>query len=466
MYRAFTLGLVAFFILLLPPISETYSSSGAEIVAPNYKTKVKVKLLPTASFSTKISGEYAVINLDNNETIYLETSNTISFTQKDLKIEATVNKELITSTKGFDIVEFALNENNYVEISSISRSAGNVPVPYRGSFIIEPGNDGNPVLYNTLDMENYLRAVVPSEMPAYWASQNPKALEALKAQAVAARSYAYNELYIKNKPFILTTTSSQVYNGKSAEHALTDQAVTETAGIYAVYNNKPIEAFFHSSSGGFTENSEDVWTNPVPYIRGVADSYDKHPDNNYYGWTVNALQENISKSLNLSDKEMLLSLKPTIQTAGGSIKLMSATIYNKDTNTKSEKPLTVASPDRYRSFFGIVLKSLKFKVTNDSNAKIMMPDGSQQSADHLIGYKIQKSDGTVEPIEQQNITVKLKSNSIYLPAIATQFSFSGNGWGHGLGMSQWGARSMAEQGFTFDQILKYYYTGIEVKKLE
>ena len=95
----------------------------------------------------------------------------------------------------------------------------------------------------------------------------------------------------------------------------------------------------------------------------------------------------------------------------------------------------------------------------------MNGSGSIEKTGHLIGYQIQKADGTTDYIEDLNITVRTTEGSSLLPTYPTDFSFKGDGYGHGAGLSQWGARGMAEAGHSYDAILKHYYTGIEIKKL-
>jgi stage II sporulation protein D len=423
--------------------------------AASYPTEVKVKLLPTATFSATITGNYQLIHLDSKQVIPF--TNPISFSQSNGKVVATIGTKTYSSTSGFMIDEVTRNDNNEVTISNIQQTNGAVATKYRGSFTIVPGTT-SPNLFNTLDMEDYLKGVVPGEMPASW----PK--EALKAQAVAARSYAYAQL--KKNSYLQMTVASQVYGGKSKEHSNTNAAVNETAGIYATYNNQPIDAYFHSSSGGYTENSELVWSSVVPYIRSVADPYDQHPSNPHYGWTASADSSTLASKFKLT-AERLVSLRVTERSQAGSVQQVQAVAYNPTTEQKrtiNTRTTFVSSPDSFRSFFGVTLKSISFDIKGNANAKIKRADGSEQLVDHVAGYKLQTVSGETT-ISDLNISVRTKDTTIYYPTSPTQFTFTGNGWGHRLGMSQWGARSMAEAGFKYDQILKHYYKGIEVKKL-
>ena len=137
---------------------------------------------------------------------------------------------------------------------------------YRGkTHLILRGNSITAI--NKVDLEQYLYSVVGAEAVSTWP------IEALKAQAVAARSYALYKRKSSNSSLydVDTTVGTQVYKGLDTEYTTTHQAVNSTAGQIMTYNNNVILAAFHSSSGGHTENVEDIWVNPLPYLRGVVD---------------------------------------------------------------------------------------------------------------------------------------------------------------------------------------------------
>jgi stage II sporulation protein D len=145
---------------------------------------------------------------------------------------------------------------------------------YRGRVEIFPNRQGRLTVVNTLDLETYLRGVVPREMGAW---EFP-AIEALKAQAVAARTYAYVNLGKRAKEGfdLVDTVADQVYGGRDGEQALTDRAVEETAGLIATYGGKPIQALFMANAGGATIDNTFVFGNATPYLKGVS-SYAANP---------------------------------------------------------------------------------------------------------------------------------------------------------------------------------------------
>ena len=145
---------------------------------------------------------------------------------------------------------------------------------YRGQMKLIPSAWGSGVtVVNAVPMELYLQSVVPAEAVPSWKA------DALKAQAVAARTYAmYHKNGYRSSGYDVTDdTRSQVYSGISSETEATSRAVRETAGEIVTYGGKPIDALFHSSGGGYTENSENVWGSVIPYLRGVKESYVGNP---------------------------------------------------------------------------------------------------------------------------------------------------------------------------------------------
>jgi stage II sporulation protein D len=141
--------------------------------------------------------------------------------------------------------------------------------PYRGLLEVRPGGGGTLTIVNIVNLEDYVRGVVPNELSPQAFPQ----IEALKAQAVAARSYALgHRVEYKLKGFDLCASAAcQVYRGRSSETPLSDQAVEETRGIVALYGGKPINAFYTSTCGGHTEDGENVFEGETaPYLRGVA----------------------------------------------------------------------------------------------------------------------------------------------------------------------------------------------------
>jgi stage II sporulation protein D len=153
---------------------------------------------------------------------------------------------------------------------------------YRGVLEFEPDGHGGVLSVDALDLENYIRGVVSAEVPYYWAR------EALKALAVAARTYAITSSVGNPNYDQYADARSQMYGGVGAETPETDAAVDATAGQVVIYRDRPVVTYFFSSSGGQTENVEDVWPKdaPSPWLRGVPDPYDRAGRNPHHSWTL------------------------------------------------------------------------------------------------------------------------------------------------------------------------------------
>ena len=293
-------------------------------------------------------------------------------------------------------------------------------------------NDQNLQVINYLKLEKYLKSVVGSEMPKEFP------LAALQAQAIAARTYAL-KLLGKNKLFdVHSTQASQVYLGLEAETPKINKAVRSTNSLALFHQNKLIDAVFHSSSGGRTENSGQVWRYQLPYLRSVID-YDQKSTK--YKW---------------SNKFTSAELDQLFSDLGGlkSIQVTKKSKSDRVLNIRLEGPFGNKNISGKRFRDKLQLLSTKFDVSLKFN---------QKDKDNEL-KKIRHS----EPKPYLNFYNKIRENKapLPLPAIPADYSLvvKGFGAGHGVGMSQWGAKAMAEKGSGFRSILKHYYTGVQIKK--
>ncbi len=274
---------------------------------------------------------------------------------------------------------------------------------YYGEAILVPTSDGITAI-NYVQLEDYLASVVGGEVPANWPA------EALKAQAVAARSYAlYKRRHQSNALYDLEdTTSSQVYKGLESETNTTRHAVTSTEGQVLTHNNRIIEAVFHSSSGGHTENVEDVWSSPRPYLVGVRD-FDRGAP--VFQWREVFSQSDISSKI--SDVGKVLSMKPERTTPQGRVASM--------------------------------------RIEGSDGSKVIDGDELRKTLD------LRSSLFTVVP----QYGSKKSSN-----AAPVAFQINGRGFGHGVGLSQWGSYFLARQGYNYRQILGHYYRNTTLAKIQ
>lgn len=317
---------------------------------------------------------------------------------------------------------------------------------YRGSLrLIYDGSDIQ--VLNLVSLEDYAKGVLPSEMSPGWQP------EALKAQAVAARTFA---LYNRGKGHsassgydLCSSSHCQVYSGSSAETDTTNQAVEATYGQVMQYNSLPIYAAFHASSGGATENSEDVWGNYLPYLRSVTDDDSRSP---YHNWTSRFTVVQIEKKLASASKGVgsLQSVALVPVSGSGSVTARSASgrAYGvKFTGTDGNITIT---GEQARTIFG--LKSAMFNVRTERSVQ---PSAKEQKKDTANTGEAKTVDA--KPAAMNNGAMRLQG--------VDSVVFEGHGFGHGLGMAQYGANAMAASGSSYDAILHHYYTDVVIQEI-
>ncbi|MEB3202189.1 MAG: SpoIID/LytB domain-containing protein [Synechococcus sp.] len=288
---------------------------------------------------------------------------------------------------------------------------------YRGRLQVLMGGSGLRAI-NHVGLESYLPSVVGSEMPASW----PQA--ALRAQAVAARTYALRQRK-PAQPFDLSATvTSQVYKGVEAETASTRQAVASTRGQVLMYGTSLANAVFHSSSGGATENSGDLWSQQLPYLVSVPDFDQASP--------VQAWQQRLEPDqLQQAFVEIGGAQRIDVTATTGSGRVRQARVIG-------PAGTLVLTGAQLRSRLGLRSTMVRFEVVASELAALPpLPELPDQ--DPVGGGPLQ---ATLPP-----------------PSLLAV----GRGYGHGVGMSQWGALGLAQKGQSYEQILGHYYRGTELR---
>ncbi|MCT0212276.1 MULTISPECIES: SpoIID/LytB domain-containing protein [unclassified Synechococcus] len=309
---------------------------------------------------------------------------------------------------------------------------------YHGRLLVRPANDLLRAI-NVIGVETYLPSVVGSEMPASWP------LEALRAQAVAARTYALRQRN-PEAPFDLkATVSSQVYKGLEAETASTRQATTTTRGLVLMYGNSLINAVFHSSSGGVTENSGDLWTRQLPYLVSVRDFDETGPVSQ---WKKDLAPELLAEAF--AEIGGVNRIDVIASTASGRVR---------QARVIGPSGALVLSGAQLRSRLGLRSTMVRFEAAPFRFESRGEP-GLSLAGDAQPGGPVRFSTplgGLLGPPPPPGF--QLPQQPIGLVAI-------GRGFGHGVGMSQWGAFALAQRGERFDQILRHYYRGAELRPFQ
>ena len=322
-------------------------------------------------------------------------------------------------------------------------------VAYRGTIELIPTAENTFTVINFVNINDYIASVVGKEMSPSWH------IEALKAQAVCARSYTIST-FNKHSSLgfnLCATQDCQVYKGISGESEKTVQAAHETKNQVLTYEGKVASTLYSSSNGGSTAYSKNVWGNDVPYLTGKADIHENPAEISNSPWQVKLTNEEIKEKLGQNDIDIgdIYDIKVTGADEFG--RTYKVTIYG----TKGSFDLV---NDKTRTFFG--LRSQKYSITDSkTNTAKLYAKGSGE-ASRVSSYNCISSSGVKETPAQIGVqTVSgIKSYSIRNSSIPDgTYLLDGTGWGHGLGMSQWGAKAMADKGFSYTDILEFYYTG-------
>lgn len=364
------------------------------------------------------------------------------------------------------------NANGYTDLGSRT---------YRGYMELYSSSIGTFTIVNVLDMEEYLYSVVPSEMPSSWD------MEALKAQAVSARTYANAQLskHASSGYDVCDNEHCQMYLGVRNESDRTTNAVNATSGLEAYYDGALIDAVFSSSDGGVTADSADVWENSLPYLQEKKDPYDTEG----LVWerlvTTSDLEGMLSAyGQNIGDVTgmAITKISPngrvnelTIYGTNGSYALTKENIryffsYDgeaslpsrlftitsndaKSIKTQKSSSYTINSDDVYVSSNGNDTDNI---TLNDDVVVITDKGKTNLSSDDLM---IKGSNSNISVENNGNTNNGNTSGQI---EVGSSFTINGKGYGHGVGLSQYGAKGMASAGYSYDEILKFYYTGIDI----
>lgn len=266
---------------------------------------------------------------------------------------------------------------------------------YRGYLTISAGEEDGLVAMENLPLEDYVRGVVAAEMPARWPES------ALRAQAVAARTFALHRAMNTSGRRWLSRLDL-AYRGVDGEAWRSDEAVRATRGVFLMWDDKPLPAFFHSTCGGHTVSADSVFGGlDIPPLRGV--KCDWCTDSKHYNWESTMDRDALARKLKARGITRIKSLKTTGVDAFGRVE---AVLINGEKRIPAAKFRLEAGAGR--------IKSTNFSVSVDG--------------DDIV--------------------------------------FSGHGWGHGVGLCQWGAHGLASKGRSWRQILNHYYPGAAIVQLD
>ncbi len=393
---------------------------------------------------------------------------TISIQSGSIQLIGTKNSgETIAMNTGFQNAN-CIMPYNYENGSTLTFANSK----YRGGIMFNISS-GKLTIINFLPMEQYLYGVINAELSKSFP------IEALKAQAVAARSFAVCKLGTHNSYGfdLCASTHCQVYKGYNDEYPETIAAVDQTKGETINYEGKTVAAFFFKNSGGYTQDVQDVWGSSLGYLKAVKDEYSPS-----YPWSQSFTFSELASKLSAAGNNIgtITNVSIIKRNQSGAVDTIQFT---------GTGGIATLQKEKIRSVLGAtVIKSNRFSLNENGSTQPVVNNSSQP-------YVVSKSSNsptvlpeTVYVINKSGSTSQISTNSMYahngkdtksvadmnqttggnqisntLESVSGgNVTFTGLGYGHGIGMPQDSAVEMAKKGFTYMDILKYYYTDITI----
>ncbi|MDR2572226.1 MAG: SpoIID/LytB domain-containing protein [Oscillospiraceae bacterium] len=347
---------------------------------------------------------------------------------------------------------------------------------YFGGFRFDRRDGGSSMtVVNIVDVEDYVQGVIPYEMSNGWP------IEALKAQAICARTYAMRNLdkHRTGGFDLCPEMHCQMYRGRRLANERTDQAVNETAGWYVTHSGVLADTVYMSSSGGATENSENVWSAAMPYMRGVMDPYEADVASRIpnYNWSRSITQSAITTRVRNSHPNASTILAIWVSQYSPTGNVISVTA--KDSNGVD---YTYSRRAGLQSLLGSdAIRSQRFNIgtTVWQQGAGIFANSPAAAITPAPQYSVIDSSGEIITVPAAGMRAIDGSGQHRTVPIATEgtiagtptgpvngvFTINGTGWGHNVGMSQWGAYSQAQfHNRTAEQIISFYFTGVTIVK--
>lgn len=384
---------------------------------------------------------------------------------------------LVTTTKTADIL-FEFDCGGKLALGILPKERRGEPTTwfkgyrYQGSFeyVRAPGKKLSVI--NVVDLEDYVKGVIPYEMSGSWP------MAALEAQAVCARSFAKGCIRHASEGFdVCNSTHCQVYNGVNSSTDTSDKAVENTAGECLYYHGDMVrDAVYHSSNGGATEDAENVWGGNKGYLKGKKDPYEAQTNIPGYNWSVTYTASELSWILNQKGYSVgqVQNVYVSQYTPVGNVQEVTFEGSGGTARVTGDRCRTIF----YSSTYNKSVRSLRFNISggNDSGHQTsggIYVNGSEKPLNSLDGVSAISGKGTISKISGNQISAVSSSgistvsgNTENGRAASTSgdvYTITGSGNGHQVGMSQYGAKAMAELGYNYREILEFYYTDVTIE---
>lgn len=328
---------------------------------------------------------------------------------------------------------------------------------YRGDVEIKRYSDSDMTVINVVGMQEYLYGVVPREIGGN------SAYEAVKAQAIVARTYAVKN-YNKRMKWgfnLYPTVDDQAYGGYEWENVNSNKAVDETIDKVVTYNGELINGYYFSTSGGYTEDSENVWGGKLGYLKAVPDPYE--PDNlSKTTWTVELTADEVKQKIANYDIDVgdVIDIVPIKYSDAGRVL---------ELEIQGTKGTEVITKSKARTYLGLDSQWYTINDAPPMVAKYVFEEKEDNKKDDDEEVVVKQRE--LKPLlkyftsiikGEENDINEIKQGYMAKKGYNDVFVIQGRGWGHAVGMSQNGAKGMAENGFDCEEIIKWYYTGVEI----
>ncbi len=399
-------------------------------------------------------------------------------------VAASSNTGVMVTVTGTERILFEFDGGKSVSLGVMPKSWGGEPVTwfkgyrYKGGFEYARKSGGNLSVINVVNMEDYVKGVVPYEMSGSW----PRA--ALEAQAVCARTFAAGcTKHLRTDGFdVCNSQHCQVYNGVNKATSNSDKAVDNTAGECLYYNGKLVpNAVYHSSNGGATEDGETIWGGKDGYLIGKKDPYESMTNIPNYAWSVTYTASELTWILEQKGENIgqVQNVYVSRYTPNGNVKEVTFEGSRNTLKVTGERCRTIF----YSSTYNKSVRSQRFEINGGNGGSgvsgggpgICVNDGKTQLKT-LSGVSVLSGSGQVNVLKDNSAMAVTSSGTSVIsgsaasPAAGKQsksaadsFTITGTGNGHNVGLSQYGAKAMAEQGLNYCDILEFYYTDITIR---
>ncbi len=356
--------------------------------------------------------------------------------------------------------------------------------PYRGNLRLVSHQKGFSVV-NVLDVESYLRGVLKIEVNPEWP------IEALKAQAVIARTYALRQVGRHGSEGfdICATTHCQAYRGMAAEDPKLDRAIAETRGIVVLYGSGLAQTYYFADGAGWTADVSSVWGGGIPYLTCRPEPVSYETPHSH--WRASLTQEALQKIMNALRHPVgaILEIRALQRDTGKRVTLLEVRGTSGNATVKAHSFRMAAGSNLIRSTLFEVSPahgSTFFNPPEKPAPEPAMPTGAMRedplvvltrqgafTSDELMDMLLhpeKKTDYLKKALSKGDTKAAVSfpapvSSAPFSATVPSAFEFQGKGWGHGVGLSQWGAKALAEKGWKFEAILGHYFPGTTLREI-